>query len=86
MADEPENLILRLLQEIRRDVADVKAAQSGHTADLASIKEMLRLHGERLNVHSENFATIIGLLRDRATAADLRALEARVSALENRRQ
>jgi hypothetical protein len=79
MADEPESLILRLLQEIRADVATIKS-------DVASIKETQRLHGMRLDTYSENFHEITMLLRDMATAAALHALAVRVDALENRRQ
>ena len=79
MTAEPESLVLRLLQEIRADVAAMKT-------DIAAIKETLRLHGMRLDTYSENFHDIIGLLRDMATAAELRALAARVDALEGRRQ
>lgn len=88
MADEPENIVLRLLQEIRADLAAMKTDHGQRfdriDRDLASITETLRLHGMRLDTYSENFHDIIRLLRDMATAADLRALHARVSALEQR--
>lgn len=95
MADEPENMVLRLLQEIRADLAAMKSDHGQRfdriDRDLASITETLRLHGMRLDTHSENFHDIIGLLRDMATAADLRELaadlrklQARISALEQR--
>jgi hypothetical protein len=90
MTDEPENIVLRLLQEIRADLAAMKTDHGQRfdkiDSDLANVKETLRLHGLRLDTYSENFHDIIGLLRDRATAADLRALAARVDALEGRRQ
>lgn len=89
MTDEPENIVLRLLQEIRADLAVMK---TGHDErfdkvdrDLAGIKETLRLHGIRLDTYSENFHDIIALLRDMAIAADLRALAARVDALESQK-
>lgn len=83
MADEPESLVLRLLQEIRADVAEIK---TDHGRRLVAIEEALRLQGIRLDTYSENFHDIIRLLRDMATAADLRELAVRVDALENRRQ
>jgi hypothetical protein len=86
MTDEPDNLILRLLQDIRADLASVKTDVAAIKGDVAGIKDVQRLHGMRLDTYSENFHDIIGLLRDMATAADLRDLQARVSALENRRQ
>ena len=97
MADEPENLVLRLLQEIRADLAATKTEHDQRfdqiDRDLAAIKETQRLHGLRLDNHTEIFSdlgekmrAIVGLLRDQAIAAELRALAARIDALENRRQ
>lgn len=95
MADEPENLVLALLREIRVGLADVKAVQVEHTAALASIKETLALHGERLNTHSAMFTNIGDTLRELAerlrrqpsnaeVLEELRSLEARIEALEGR--
>jgi hypothetical protein len=86
MTDETENLVLRLLQEIRADLVAVKTDVAAIKGDVASIKDVQRLHGMRLDTYSENFHGIIALLRDMATASDLRALAARVDALESQRQ
>jgi hypothetical protein len=86
MTDEPENMVLRLLQEIRADLAVVKTDVATIKGDVASIKDVQRLHGIRLDTYSENFHDIIVLLRDLATASELRALAARVDALENQPQ
>lgn len=72
---ETADLILPILKRIQEDIAVIRA-------DVASIKDVQRLHGIRMETYSENFHDIIALLRDLATAAELRALAARVSALE----
>jgi hypothetical protein len=90
MSDEPENLIVRLLQEMRRDMDarfnQLDAKIDALDAKVEIIKETQRLHGIRLDTYSENFHDIIMLLRDMATARDLHALSVRVDALEDRRQ
>jgi DNA repair ATPase RecN len=97
MTDEPENLVLRLLQEIRADVAEMKLDLAEVKRDVASIKETLRQHGIRLDTHGANFDDISnwlreirGLLKDYSVAQELRRITAdlsrRVSALENRQQ
>jgi hypothetical protein len=96
MADEPENLVLVLLQEIRSSLAGMKAVQTEHSESLAEIKETLRLHGIRLSTHTATFEDIgratqelKDMLRripsNAELARDLRALEACVEALEGRR-
>jgi hypothetical protein len=94
MTDEPESLVLRLLQQIHADVADIK---TGHGNRLAAIEETLRLHGDRLDYHTAMFEELGSKMRElkdilraapsnAALARELRALEMRVAALEGRRQ
>lgn len=99
MTDESD-LVIRILREIQATQAEHTRTLAEHTAELGSIKEMQRLHGMRLDNHTAMFSDlgekmreVVGLLRDQATAADLRALTAdlrdlqgRVGALENQRQ
>ncbi len=95
MTDEPENLVLALLRKLDAKIDNVEATQAQHTAEFASIKETLRLHGGRLDNHTAMFEDIgdkmreiRGLLKDYAIAQELRRtmrdLVKRVSALEGR--
>lgn len=101
MTDEPENLVVRMLQEMRRDMDTrfnrIEATQAEHTAALASIQDTVRLHGIRLDAAGDSFEDIggwlkeiRGLLKDYAVAQELRKitrdLEKRVTALESQRQ
>ena len=61
MTDEPENIVLRLLQEIRADVAAMKTDIAGIKGDIAGIRDVQRLHGMRLDTYGENFHDIIAL-------------------------
>jgi hypothetical protein len=101
MSDEPESLVLRLLQDMRRDMdtnfSRIEGKIDALDAKIGALSSKADRHDERLNTHSENFEDIggwlreiRGLLKDYAIAQELRRtmkdLVKRVAALEGRRQ
>ena len=80
MVDEPDNLVLQLLREIRSDVGDVKR-------DVAELKARMTTLEARVTDLEEGQAMILGYLtqakwRDERLARDLTLIANRVTVLE----
>ncbi|MCE7030093.1 hypothetical protein [Jiella avicenniae] len=82
MADEPDNLVLQLLREIRTDVGDVKATLAKHGERLDHIDQRLEEVHETL--YTVAGAAVHANVRHDTVAERLKTLEERVSRLEEK--
>lgn len=82
MADEPTELVLRLLREIRSEVSEVRRVQDLHSAKFAE-------HGHRLEEIHESLYAALGMsahanVRHDAVQKQLDELRERVARLEEK--
>jgi hypothetical protein len=94
MADEPENLVLKILQEIQATQTEQNRAIAAISGDIAQIKDTTVQHSLQLSSQGGSLGEIARILRylpdwARQSPTDvseqLRDLQERVAALEDRR-
>ena len=82
MADEPDNLVLQLLQEIRADIGEVKLTLSKHSERFDRVDQRLEEVHETL--YTVAGAAVHANVRHDTVAERLKTLEERVSRLEEK--
>ncbi len=75
MADEPENLTLRILQELRGDMQSIRGDLGELRADLRELRDEVKDLSNRLNGNTVILSSIAGMCFDH---------EERISKLEAR--
>ncbi|MAU95112.1 MAG: hypothetical protein CMP81_04350 [Fulvimarina sp.] len=82
MADEPDNLVLQLLREIRADIGEVKLTFSKHSKRFDRVDQRLEEVHETL--YTAAGAAVHANVRHDTVAERLKTLEERVSRLEEK--
>ncbi|ORE99185.1 hypothetical protein [Aurantimonas sp. 22II-16-19i] len=82
MADEPDNLVLQLLREIRADIGEVKSTLSKHSERFDRVDQRLEEVHETL--YTVAGAAVHANVRHDTVAERLKTLEERVSRLEEK--
>ena len=82
MADEPDNLVLQLLREIRADIGEVKLTFSKHSKRFDRVDQRLEEVHETL--YTVAGAAVHANVRHDTVAERLKTLEERVSRLEEK--